>query len=72
MAFYGLLWPKKALPKLQIRTMTRSRREGVVLPDDVPNPKTHSISFFAKLISAWVSMRFKSPTLDFIKGELDD
>ena len=72
LSIYGLLWSKDELPVLEIRTMTRSRREGVVLSDDVPNPKTQTISFFLKLFRAWVSMRFRTPKLDFVTGNLDD
>ena len=72
LSIYGVLWSKDELPALEIRTMTRSRREGVVLSDDVPNPKMHTISFYLKLFRAWVSMRFRTPKLDFIAGNLDN
>jgi hypothetical protein len=45
-----------ALPPLEMRVMTADRREGVVLPEDVPNYATHSGKFMWKLLagSLWV------------------
>ncbi|TGG91685.1 hypothetical protein E4656_14905 [Natronospirillum operosum] len=71
LSLYGGLWPAETLPTLELRTMARSRPEGVALPDDVPNPNTHNFSFFAKLLLAWAAMRFRTPRLDFIEGDLD-
>ncbi|CAA0103991.1 Uncharacterised protein [Zhongshania aliphaticivorans] len=72
LSMYGNLWSKDEIPPLEIRTMTRSRPKGVVLPNDVPNPKTHNFSFYIKLLSAWAAMRFSAPELDFIAGKIDD
>jgi len=71
LSIYGGLWPAASLPALEIRTMTRSRPKGVVLPDDVPNPSTHTFSFYAKLFRAWAAMRFRAPKVDFVNGGLD-
>lgn len=71
LSLYGGLWPAASLPALEIRTMTRDRPEGVELPDDVPNPDTHTFSFYAKLFRAWAAMRFRTPKVDFVHGELD-
>ncbi|MGY6705623.1 GFA family protein [Roseinatronobacter sp.] len=71
LSIYGALWPKGALPKLDLRTMTKHAPAGVVLPDDVPNPKTHNASFFARLILAWAAMGFRVPPHDYVKGKLD-
>jgi hypothetical protein len=71
LSIYGGLWPAASLPALEIRTMTRSRSKGVVLPDDVPNPSTHTFSFYAKLFRAWAAMRFRAPKVDFVNGGLD-
>lgn len=70
LSIYGGLWPAEALPALEIRTMTRDRPSGVELPDDVPNPSTHTISFFAKLLGAWAAMYFRTPKIDFVRGGL--
>lgn len=71
LSIYGGLWPAESLPALEIRTMTRSRPEGVVLPDDVPNPDTHTFSFYTKLFRAWAAMGFRAPKIDVVNGKLD-
>ncbi len=71
LSIFGGLWPAVSLPALEIRTMTRSRPEGVVLPDDVPNPSSHTMSFYARLFRAWVAMGFRAPTVDLANGRLD-
>lgn len=71
LSIYGNLWPAQDLPELEIRTMTRSRPEGVVLPDDVPNPGTQTLTFYAKLIRSWAAMGFRKPKIDFVNGRLD-
>jgi hypothetical protein len=71
LSVYGGLWPAESLPALEIRTMARDRPEGVELPDDVPNPSTHTFSFYAKLFRAWAAMRFRTPKVDFVNGDLD-
>ena len=49
------------LPPLEMRVMTADRREGVVLPQDVPNYATHSGKFMWKLLAAWAAMGFRAP-----------
>jgi len=71
LSIYGGLWSAASRPALEIRTMTRSRREGVVLPDDVPNPGTYTLSFYARLFRAWVAMGFRAPTVDFVNGVIN-
>ncbi|MDD7970999.1 GFA family protein [Roseinatronobacter alkalisoli] len=71
LSVYGALWPEDTLPKLELRTMTRDAPAGVVLPDDVPNPRTHNFRFFAVLLTAWAAMGFRAPKLDYVKGKLD-
>ena len=70
LSLYGGLWPAQTLPALEIRTMTRDKPAGVSLPDDVPNPATHTPRFFFKLIAAWAAMGFRSPAVDYISGEI--
>jgi len=71
LSIYGGLWPAASLPALEIRTMARDRPGGVELPDDVPNPSTHTFFFYAKLFRAWAAMRFRTPRVDFVNGDLD-
>ena len=71
LSVYGGLWPEGTLPALDLRTMTRDRPEGVNLPDNVPNPKTHNVSFMAKLVIAWAAMGFRVPKHDYVHGVLE-
>ena len=71
LSIYGNLWPAASLPPLEIRTMARSRPADVVLPNDAPNPRTHTLSFYWKLFGAWAAMRFCTPKIDFVRGSLD-
>jgi len=72
LSIYGLLWSTEEIPPLEIRTMTRSRPNGIALPDDVANPKTHTLLFFFKLFKAWGAMGFKAPKINFVEGNIDD
>lgn len=70
LSLYGLLWPAEALPPLELRTMTSDLPAGTVLPDDVPNGRRQSFSFFAKLLGAWIAMGFRSPKIA-VSGAID-
>ncbi len=61
LSLYGRLWPAETRPPIETRTMTSDAPEGVTLSDDVPNPKTHTVLFFIKLLGAWVAMGFRIP-----------
>lgn len=71
LSIYGGLWPSGTLPPLEMRTMTRDRAEGAELPADVPNPETHTLAFYARLLRAWAAMGFRSPKVEFVGGVLD-
>ena len=68
---YARRWPDGAGPPAEMRTMTGDLPPGTELPSDIPNLKGHSARFFAKLIGAWMAMRFRNPKIDFVRGELD-
>jgi hypothetical protein len=68
---YGQLWLPAAMPQPELRTMTKDLPKGTMLPDNVPNAKRQSFTFFSKLIAAWIAMRFKTPKITFVRGELD-
>ena len=72
LSLYGGLWPAGALPRLQMRTMTSDLPDPAVLPDDVPNARTQSLSFFVKLLAAWIAMGFRTPQLPPMKGTIGD
>ena len=67
---YGCLWPEGTMPPLDLRTMTSDLPDRSVLADDVPNAKRQSISFYAKLLGAWLAMGFKSLKITVVKGEI--
>lgn len=52
-----------AAPPLDMRLMTKERRPGVALPDDVPNHSGFSGSFFRKLLGAWIAMGLRRPVV---------
>lgn len=52
--------PDDAAP-IEMRVMTRGGRDGVVLPDDLPNYATHGGGFMWKLLFAWAAMGFRAP-----------
>lgn len=70
LSLYGCLWPEGALPPLELRTMTGDLPAGSALPEDVPNARQHTFSFFVRLLGAWVAMGFRSPKIAFVNGAL--
>jgi hypothetical protein len=56
-------------PPLEMRVMTRHRREDAELSDDVPNYATHSGKFMWKLIAAWIAMGLRTPKILYGKVE---
>ncbi|OCC02287.1 hypothetical protein BA190_24885 [Labrys sp. WJW] len=64
LSLYSHLWPEEARPKPQMRTMVGDLIDASRLPNDIPNLKTHTISFYAKLLGAWIAMGFRVPKLN--------
>ena len=50
-------------PPLEMRFMTRERRDGVVLADDLPNYDGQSGKFMLRLIAAWIAMGLRRPEI---------
>jgi hypothetical protein len=50
-------------PPLEMRVMTKERRGGVALADDLPNYESHSGKFLLKLIGAWIAMGLRRPEI---------
>jgi hypothetical protein len=46
-----------------MRMMTKERRAGVELADDIPNYSAHSGKFMLKLLAAWMAMGFRRPEI---------
>jgi len=60
LAMYRNRFPAGA-PPLEMRVMTRDRRDGVTLADDLPNYDGHSNKFVLRLVAAWIAMGFRRP-----------
>jgi hypothetical protein len=45
---YGQLWLPAAMPEPELRTMTMDLPDGTVLPDNVPNARRQSFTFFCE------------------------
>jgi len=50
-------------PPLEMRVMTKERRDGIELADDLPNYGGHSGKFMLKLVAAWIAMGFRRPEI---------
>lgn len=70
LSVYLHLWPEQEKPKVALRTMTGDLPDRSSLPSDIPNLKTHSVMFYAKLLMAWASMGFKNPKINS-SGKID-
>lgn len=69
-SLYARLWPEGTLPPLELRTMVGDLDDPSVVPEDVPNLKTHSLGFYWRLVSAWACMGFRTPKV-IVEGVLD-
>ena len=63
LSLYTHLWPEEARPKPELRTMTGDLPDASALPADIPNLKTHTVSFYARLLGAWIAMGFRVPQI---------
>jgi hypothetical protein len=54
-------------PPLEMRVMTKERRAGVALADDLPNQDGRSGKLMLKLIAAWIAMGFRRPEITWGK-----
>lgn len=63
LSLYSHLWPEGARPKATLRTMTGDLPDASSLPADIPNLKTHTVSFYIKLLGAWIAMGFRNPKI---------
>jgi hypothetical protein len=68
LSLYAGLWPDDALPPLDLRTMTGDRADRAALSGDVPSGTMATVSFYARLLTAWIAMGFKSPKITVVKG----
>src|SRR5216683_827890 len=62
LSMYRNRFPTDA-PPLELRLMTKERRVGVELADDLPNYGGRSGKFMLKLIAAWIAMGLRRPEI---------
>lgn len=67
LSVYLQLWPDAARPKAEMRTMAGDLSDASGLPDDMPNLKSHRVSFYAKLLGAWIAMGFRNPKIEVVR-----
>ncbi len=61
LSVYAARFPEGAAPAPDLRTMTRDAPAGAFLPDDIPNARTQTASFMARLFWSWLRMGFRNP-----------
>ena len=64
LSLYANLWPEQTRPAIEMRTMVSDLSDASALTHDVPNAKRQPLSFFTRLIGAWIAMGFKVPKLE--------
>ena len=50
--------------------MTGDLPDTSSLPKDMPNLKTHTVKFYAKLLAAWIGMGFRNPKIE-VAGKVE-
>jgi hypothetical protein len=71
LSLYVALWPEARRPPMRLRTMTKDLGPARAdLPDDTPNPPSHTAGFMLRLVGAWIAMKFRSPPVARDIGEL--
>lgn len=65
LSIYTARIPEADRTPISLRTMTGDLPDPSVLPSDVPNPRTHTVGFMARLFAAWVAMGFRVPAVDW-------
>ncbi|WEX86462.1 DUF6151 family protein [Sinorhizobium garamanticum] len=70
LSIYLHLWPDAARPKAAMRTMVGDLPHTSNLPNDIPNLKSHTVAFYAKLLRAWIAMGFRNPKVEVV-GKID-
>ena len=50
-------------PPVEMRVMTKDRRDGTVLADDLPNHEGHFGKAMLRLLAAWIAMGLRRPEI---------
>ena len=59
-SLYGTLWPEGRRPAPEMRTLTVDCPDNMSLSSNIPNLRTHSLSFYWRLFKPWVRMGFRN------------
>jgi hypothetical protein len=70
LSIYLHLWPDEVRPKAEMRTMSGDLSDASNLPGDIANLKSHTVSFYAKLLGAWAAMGFRNPKIE-VAGKIE-
>jgi hypothetical protein len=68
-SLYATRWPEGTAPAPMLRTMTRDAPRP--LPDDLPNARTQTVGFMARLFWSWACMGFRNPPVANVRRSLD-
>jgi hypothetical protein len=66
LSMYRNRFPSGA-PPLEMRVMTKDRRAGVELADDVPNYSTFSVKLVLRLLAARIAMGLRRTDITWVK-----
>lgn len=70
LSVYLHLWPEDTRPKAGMRTMVGDLPDASHVPNDIPNLRSHTAAFYAKLLGAWIAMGFRNPKVE-VGGKID-
>jgi hypothetical protein len=65
LSLFSKRWPAGEQDTVDVRTMLGDCPSPINFSDEIPSHKSHSLLFFAKLISAWAAMGFRRPAFDY-------
>lgn len=63
LSVYAVNFKKEDQRPVDIRTMTQACKSDMIFNDDIPSPKTLTLTFMFNLMSAWAKMGFRSPKI---------
>ena len=69
LSLYACMWPDRSAPAAEERTMISDMPDSSVLLDDIPNMKHQSLTFYRKLLGAWIMMGFKVPKVNVAQAD---
>ncbi len=70
-SIYAARWPDGTAPAPQLRTMVRDAPPGTQLSDEIPNARTQTVGFIARIFGAWIRMGFRNPPVADVRRTID-